>query len=138
MKQPSPAGGEQVERGLGQVEGEGGAAALVIDDPEWLTRARGVEDDLGKGSGATLAGGAVEPGGAEGYPVRQAAALDGHLARQLAAAIGADGGGLVILPVGAIALAIEDKIGAVVDQRCPDLPAGGGEVAGALTVDLRG
>ncbi len=120
---------------MGQIDGVGGVAALVVDDLQLAELPACIHDGLDE----VLAVVAVEPRGADDE-VAVAELLDVLLTHELGGAVGADGagdGGLILRDA-AVLTAGEDIVGGDVHQPCAGLGGGLRQIAGADGIGLEG
>jgi hypothetical protein len=125
---------EQRDDGVGQVRRRGRGHHLIVDHPH---RAGLAETDHRLDEVAALAAGArhsVEPGGADDEVARTEGANQ-VLARQFRGAVDTDRVGQVFFPVRNAAAAVEDVVGAEMDQREIELLGQACQVVGAGGVD---
>ena len=128
-------GHAELQNFVGQIDGVGRVAALVVDDLQLAELLARVHDGLDE----ILAVVAVEPRGAHNE-VAVAELLDVLLAHELGGAVGADGagdGGLILRDAAVLA-AGENVVGGDMDQTGPGLGGSLREVAGAEGVGLEG
>src|SRR5207245_10312936 len=111
MEHPGPALDRQPGQGAGQVGGVGGAAALVVDDPQRRTLPGPADDRVDE----VAAPAAEHPRGAGDGPGAGVAG-DLPLPAELRAAVDGPGAGLVPLVVGPVLVAGEDVVGGDVHQ----------------------
>src|SRR5579872_29465 len=122
---------QQIEDGFGQICRVGGRADLVVDDGEGFAGLGG--GDHGAGEVGAVA--AVDPGGADDEPAGWGIFLEKLFAKEFGFAIGAEGVDGVGGEIGSAGGAVEDEIGADMDEGGAIFFAEFGEIADGAAIN---